>query len=377
VANTVTAAEASALVLPVRAVDVEDIERELHGILFEPSETAETPAEVAIRARMSNLLVWIDDPNDAARLENDVGGVAELHPSRILVMVGGVGAGSDLTAYVSAICQIGEGGRRLCSEHVVLRAGRGAAHRLPSVARALLVGDLPTSLWWTSATLPPAGMGVADELLAMAGQMIFDSATCSAAYAGLPAVGAWVASLGKRTVADLAWSRTEPWRGLLIRALDPRCAPAALAGLRAVRIEHGAQATTEALLLLGWLASRLGWRVAGERPDGADGADRRRWVATGPAGEIALEARRDPAGRAGIVRSHFGWQEPSGRAGSLDVVAVDGGRLATSASDGGLERIVAAPQARLPALVAGRLADLTVDRVYLEALTLGSALGRG
>jgi glucose-6-phosphate dehydrogenase assembly protein OpcA len=102
-------------------------------------------------------------------------------------------------------------------------------------------------------------------------------------------------------VVDLAWLRTTPWRERLASSFDPADRLAALGQLSAVRIRHRPGSTASALLLIGWLSSRLGWTPASLSSSGAEGL---RGVAQ--AGdrevEIVLEpAQQDAVGLAGVT----------------------------------------------------------------------------
>ena len=46
---------------------------------------------------------------------------------------------------------------QLCSEQVTLRGGPHAAEHLPFAVRGLLIGDLPTNVWWANPTPAAAG----------------------------------------------------------------------------------------------------------------------------------------------------------------------------------------------------------------------------
>ena len=60
-------------------------------------------------------------------------------------------------------------------------------------------------------------------------------------------------------VVDLAWLRTTPWRERLAASFDPPARRASLATIEGFTIRHQSSSTASALLLVGWLASRLDW----------------------------------------------------------------------------------------------------------------------
>src|SRR5262249_18616190 len=140
-----------------------------------------------------------------------------------------------------------------------------AVQRLPSTARSLLIGDLPTSLWWAASSPPTFGGELFDELKAMTDQVIYSSLTWSDPVRGTLATAAWAvaAGLNEPAIADLAWRRLAPWRSLIAQSLDPASRPGALETISSVEVEHGPHGLPQAWLLVGWLASRLQWQKTG------------------------------------------------------------------------------------------------------------------
>ena len=59
----------------------------------------------------------------------------------------------------------------VCTEQVTLEAGGAAVEHLPFAVRALLIGDLPTNLWWAAPIPPPVVTGIAmpDPVKSVAG----------------------------------------------------------------------------------------------------------------------------------------------------------------------------------------------------------------
>jgi len=63
-------------------------------------------------------------------------------------------------------------------------------------------------------------------------------------------------------VIDLAWLRTTPWRERLAASFDLPSRLEALRHINELNIRHRDGSSASALLLAGWLASRLGWEPA-------------------------------------------------------------------------------------------------------------------
>jgi hypothetical protein len=95
-----------------------------------------------------------------------------------------------------------------------------------------------------------------DSLLRLADVVLLDSTEEPDIAKSL----ARVSELAERVyVVDLAWLRSTPWRERVAFTFDPAEWRPELRRISAVRVRHGADSAVAALLLVGWLASRLGW----------------------------------------------------------------------------------------------------------------------
>jgi hypothetical protein len=132
----------------------------------------------------------------------------------------------------------------------------------------------------------------------------------------------------------LAWLRTTPWRERLAASFDPRDRLARLQDLDGVSIRHRPGSGATALLLAGWLSSRLRWGSI--RFGSRSGAGPRPTSCQTPAGagvEIVLEPFEQAApGLAGITAS---WRDGL----SLALDRAPGGLCARERSPAGDEQI--------------------------------------
>src|SRR4029079_14429722 len=134
-------------------------------------------------------------------------------------------------------------------------------------------------LWWPHGEPAddPRFLKVAD----MVDRVIVDSATFAAPEAGLARLAALLDHDGGQSgagtaISDLSWSRLTPWRELIAQFFDAPALVPHLAEITRVVVDYEARVDavadrSQALLLVSWLAARLGWRTAGpssEQPDG-------------------------------------------------------------------------------------------------------------
>jgi glucose-6-phosphate dehydrogenase assembly protein OpcA len=253
---------------------------------------AQTPL---LRARLSNLVIYCNRSEQAETVIRAVPEIVAVHPARVLLVVGEPGAEAPLKASLNVWCQLGSK-RRICSEQVTLRAGGPFVEQLPFAVRGLLIGDLPTNLWWAAGTPPPLAGHLLYDLAEHAQQIIYDSVGWTEPARGVAATCAWLTKFERgprqgpwRVASDLNWRRLKFWRRVLAQALDPNTAPRALDTVSEVLVEHGPHAVIQAWELVSWLASRLGWKVQlGKVEPGVEIA----WQVVAPHGSLRVRIRR-------------------------------------------------------------------------------------
>jgi len=262
------------------------------------SGPAEPGQPARARACTMNLVVVAATPERAASWLPVVDEVLQTLPARAIV-VGLDPDGEDgLEAATTAICTPGESSRSLlCSERVTLVARGGVCARLPSCVATLCSTDVPTTLVWLGHV--HADDAAFEPLARDAARIVLDASQGS--LGSLANVVYWARARAERDrpgVADLAWTRLAAWQELSARFFDePRLRPLATHVARVTLAQAspaGAPLGPEATLMLGWLATSLGWRassMAGKlrllRSDGASGAARD--------GLVQAVLRADPA----------------------------------------------------------------------------------
>lgn len=259
-----------------KTLDVEVVERQLAELWQDTARDPNADAETAVlRARVANLLVFVS--NDAALddLHQMLGELTAIHPSRVLSMLGArEAADQDIEMSVESICQTDKrtGSKRLSCEEITLKAFGKFVIELPSAALPLLMPDLATFLWWRNA--PHLSDKVLDKLLRATDRLVIDSLEFTNPQFDLSETNKLfsVKDYDHVGVSDLNWARLTLWRGLLADFYDVAAYRTWLDGVDSVEIDYVAPEPDEvsvapqALLFAGWLASRLGWRLAEERP---------------------------------------------------------------------------------------------------------------
>lgn len=247
-------------------VDVGGIERELAALWRDASKRSRNHAQVT-RACSWNLVVHCADDATHAMARPLVDQAVRHVPTRTLMLKPrpnlAVGDGPPVEAWVTAACQVATGGDKLlCTEEITIESrGPEGVARLPALVRALTVPDVPTALWWAGA--PPTSSSALGILLAGVDRLVFDThALPEGVEGGLAKVAHVCGMLDGLLLADLCWLRTASLRAVIASLFDAPVGPAPLERLRRVRLLVVPAAVPAAKLLLGWLASRLGWGTA-------------------------------------------------------------------------------------------------------------------
>lgn len=358
---------------PPKPVGIAAIERELAQLWKHP-ESSETNRPEVIRACMSNLIVHCSSQDQANLVTEELDEIVRLHPSRVLLLVGEAGTGAGtIEAYVSAHCHLAGDHGRVCSEHVTVHASGDAIPRLPSTARSLLIGDLPTSLWWASHEAPPLGGPLFDELEAMTDQVVYSSLSWTDPKQGTLATTRWAreAVSAHMRVADLAWRRLKPWRSLIGQSLDPVALPGALDALDRVTIEHGSHSLPQACLLVGWLASRLGWQPAGAAFRKGDELAWRFQSATNP---VEVRTKRIDDGDPEVRDVVLSWTSDATRA-TMRFSSSSPGKLSVTCDGICCQpRVLLAPHQSRANLVGLQLQDRDPDPLFMESLAMSGRM---
>jgi glucose-6-phosphate dehydrogenase assembly protein OpcA len=159
----------------------------------------------------------------------------------------------DAKAEISSDGPSGQSDFALLREMVTLEVGEQHLSRLEPIVDPLVVTDIPTVLWG------PSGHDDAIRaLLPLSQVVLLDSTDASDLAQGLRQAGQLLESA---YVVDLAWLRSTPWRERVAATFDPANLRPDLRTISGVTIRHHPESAVAGLLLIGWLASRLGWTL--------------------------------------------------------------------------------------------------------------------
>jgi glucose-6-phosphate dehydrogenase assembly protein OpcA len=246
-------------------LDTQTIEQQLAELWL---QAAESVAGGLLRASSLTLLVPLLEEGLPEQVSGVLAQVAMQQPCRVILVVQ---ADCEPRASLTAHLHPAVGGRPpVYWEEVCLEARGRALPRALSAAGALALPNLPVQVWWPGDAdlASPFFQRVAE----IGDRIVVDSGQFSHPLSGLGQYAERMEDLrGTVGCVDLNWRRLEGWRILLAQFFDAPDDRAFLNYLESVVVgyQRGADGPprgyAQALLLLAWLASRLGWTVAAER----------------------------------------------------------------------------------------------------------------
>ncbi len=212
-----------------------------------------------VPARTLNL-VCVVDREWSGEIANRLRGVGRYHASRTVVCAVEPGRKKiDAQATITVEGDPRPGEFAAMRELVVVDIGERHLKDLDTIVDPLVVTDLQTVVW------SPHGHPEAVDALtrgraggeALAQVVLLDAVDEPEVTAAL----ARECELAERgEVVDLAWLRCTPWRERLAASYDPAPRRRELHALSKLSVRYREDSLVSALLLVGWMSSRLGWR---------------------------------------------------------------------------------------------------------------------
>ncbi len=262
-------------------MSVGKIERELGKLRTNDDGT------LALRSSVLNMIV-VTDEESAEEITASVSKLAGRHPTRAVVLIADPEGESNIDVGLSAFCHArGGGGAQVCAEQITIHAEGPPATHLESLAGPLLIPDLPVFLWYPGEFSPRSPEFAA--MAELADRVILDSAASEDHGTCLREIAALVEDPATPAIGDLQWVGLSPWRSLLADTFGAPDRAGELEKLERAEVLYAPGGENRAMLLIGWLASTLGWKPEGASRNG--GGQNIRF--SGPPGDIAVHLSPD------------------------------------------------------------------------------------
>jgi len=368
-------AECEPTTVPLREVERE-MDRQLKCI---QDKGGDAPV---VRSCLSNLIIYCNSEASAEAVCADVPEIVAQHPARVLLLVHDPFAVSGkVSATVhSRMHPLGRG-LRAFSEQVTLRAGGRSGEHLPYAVRSLLVGDLPTNLWWVAPQPPAMAGALLYELSDDADQVLYDSMGWPEPALGMLATASWIEKFERgpghghhRVVSDLTWRRQKGWRRVLAEALAPAVAPGAVETTSEILVEHGPDSVMAAWGLASWLSLALGWTAEPHSATVQPGVEIN-WRFKSPKGPKRMTLRRLADAPQGVRKVSIQC-EVQDRDEVIHLVPEDDGRrlCVDLVNDDLAPRTIAIPPQTIADLVARQLSNRERDPAFRATMAVGQIL---
>jgi glucose-6-phosphate dehydrogenase assembly protein OpcA len=243
--------------LPTMELGEEVPLREIDGRLKQLWESS----EAMTRASLMNFAVYAECPDSLAKNTEVIREVTREHACRaLLIAVEPAAETPTVHAWITAHCQLGDGGKKsVCSEQISFLI-RGCGNTV--VANTIFAhvdSDLPLTLWWQgdfSGNWEPYLYTEIDRLVIDSSEWedplaqfeILQQSHCHAA--------------SEFTVNDLTWTRVLHLRMALSACFDDPAALTLLPALESVEITCSPGNLMAGRFFAAWTAHRAGWKLA-------------------------------------------------------------------------------------------------------------------
>lgn len=265
-------------------VEVGRIERELKQLW-------ESDGGAATRASLVNFAIYCEG---AKRIEENTKLIAEFtrdHACRaILIATEPAAAEAKVQAWISAHCHVSRAGaKQVCCEQISFLIQGNSREMIPNIVFSHLDSDLPLYLWWRG----DFSREIDAQLWTWVDRLIFDSQKWDDAPAQLARLRASLTELRPRMIlCDLNWTRLLHLRWAIAQLFDHPASLAELGKISRVEVAYAPRHRTTAVLLLGWLAAQLGWKLAEKNGAGFS-------LTRGDGGRVSAELREAPGAAIG------------------------------------------------------------------------------
>jgi glucose-6-phosphate dehydrogenase assembly protein OpcA len=237
------------IVWTARGTTPAEIEAALRRLLIE----GQTQYAGYAPARALNMVCVVDKPSAKEVAERLRGAGRYLASRTVICSVEPRRDRIDAMCEISSDVAAGRSEFALLREIVTLEVGEQHLTRLEPIVDPLVVSDIPTVLW-----CPSHYEEAVHALLPLSQVVLVDSVDDADLANGLRHAREILESA---YVVDLAWLRSTPWRERVAATFDPPNLRPDLHAISGVTVRHHPESAAAGLLLVGWLASRLNWKV--------------------------------------------------------------------------------------------------------------------
>ena len=215
-----------------------------------------------VRAASLTLMIPVPLGQSADDLIGVIDRVNLVHPCRAILVVLDESVSEPVALLNTHYRRAGNEEAARYWEEIRIVAPPRAIHQAMSAASTVVLPGLPLQTWWPGAVAFDGDQY--NLVVEVSDRVLLDSARSREPRASLLALAGAI-EIAHESIAfgDLSWSRLNPWRVLTAELFDAPIDQNMLHSVERVVVEYsrsaGADESVQALLFVGWFASRLGW----------------------------------------------------------------------------------------------------------------------
>ena len=226
-------------------------------------QAADEGAELNAQMLLATIVARYPQPTGWADIEAETKPVVSAYPSRVIALVN-----DPKTARTPAPVRVGllaaqrsDGASAIRGELLAASLEGRAFEEGAAIAASWSASGVPTVVWWNGPAV--TGDHLFEDMLDIADRILVDSSAMTDLASDFDVLGDVVTASHHARVTDALWLRMLAWRQAFAQAFDQPAARIDLEHVRSVElaVQQSPGGHAAALLLIGWLASRLGWRL--------------------------------------------------------------------------------------------------------------------
>ena len=230
---------------------------------FALAEAHETELPHPRNCIMTLIAVATTDAEER-RAERAVRAIGNHHPAQVIVVRDQPGPRSGkIDATISTDVLRPLSACAMQCEVITLRVHGAAGDHLSGLIDPLLQAGVPNYLWWVGT--PAFGKRGLDDTLKICDGLFVDSARFDAPYRSFLELTNLASRVHRKLgLGDLQWVRLEPWRESVAQFFSPADRRPFLNGISEIGVDYSGEGRgnrVAAALLIGWLATALGWKL--------------------------------------------------------------------------------------------------------------------
>ncbi len=226
-------------------------------------QAASQGAELNAQMLLATIVARYPGPTDWAEIKAETEPVVTAYPGRVIALVN-----DPDTAQTPKPVRVGLLSARQANGAAAIRGEllTAALHGRAFVEGAAIAASwsasgVPTVVWWNGPAV--TGDHLFEDMLDIADRILVDSSVVTDPAADFTVLAKVASGSHHARVTDALWLRLLAWRQAFAQAFDQPAARIDLEHVRSVElaVQQSPGGNAAALLLVGWMASRLGWRL--------------------------------------------------------------------------------------------------------------------